>query len=140
MEFWNRMVPEIAVTDYQKSKHFYQELLGFKEKFSRKNPDFSYLEMGEAQIMIEGLDNAAWVTAHTEYPLGRGINFQIEVDDVDSLYEKINRKGYPVFREIMTNWYETAETKSGQKEFLVQDPDGYLLRFCEFVGEELVSA
>ncbi|HAT7741725.1 TPA: VOC family protein, partial [Vibrio vulnificus] len=25
---------------------------------------------------------------------------------------------------------------SGQKEFLVQDPDGYLLRFSQYLGEK----
>jgi predicted lactoylglutathione lyase len=35
---------------------------------------------------------------------------------------------------IEENWYEVNGKKYGNKEFLVQDPDGYLLRFSEDIG------
>jgi hypothetical protein len=37
--------------------------------------------------------------------------------------------------EIEENWYKVNNKKIGNKEFLVQDPDGYLLRFSEDMGE-----
>jgi len=31
-------------------------------------------------------------------------------------------------------WYRVGDQEVGQREFLVQDPDGYLLRFVERLG------
>ena len=38
--------------------------------------------------------------------------------------------------EIEENWYRQGNRLLGNKEFLVQDPDGYLLRFSEDLGEK----
>lgn len=37
--------------------------------------------------------------------------------------------GRPLYRPMMRNAYEVNGEMVGQREFLVQDPDGYLLRF-----------
>ena len=37
------------------------------------------------------------------------------------------------------NWYRQDEYLLGNKEFLVQDPDGYLLRFSEDLGKKKVN-
>lgn len=63
------------------------------------------------------------------YPFGRGVNFSIEVNDIDKVYQQLIRSQYPLFREMMLNKYESNGELIEQKEFLVQDPDGYLLRF-----------
>ena len=39
---------------------------------------------------------------------------------------------------IEENWYRQDNKLLGNKEFLVQDPDGYLLRFSEDLGEKEV--
>ncbi len=39
-------------------------------------------------------------------------------------------------RERQENWYDEGNVLSGQREFLVQDPDGYLLRFTQYLGEK----
>ena len=36
--------------------------------------------------------------------------------------------------EIQENWYRADKVVIGQKEFLIMDPDGYLLRFAEHLG------
>ncbi|SFK33821.1 hypothetical protein SAMN05518863_106167 [Candidatus Pantoea symbiotica] len=51
--FWNRMVPELTVTDFPVSLHFYVSVLGFNIMIKRKEPDFAYLNLGEAQLMLE---------------------------------------------------------------------------------------
>ena len=63
------------------------------------------------------------------YPFGRGINFSIEVDDIDMIYKRLISKKYPLYRTMMSNKYKSNGEYLEQKEFLVQDPDGYLLRF-----------
>lgn len=67
-----------------------------------------------------------WLRWH---PFGRGINFSIEVDDIDAIYEKLVSCEYPLYRPMMVKKYESNGEYIAQKEFLVQDPDGYLLRF-----------
>jgi lactoylglutathione lyase len=31
-------------------------------------------------------------------------------------------------------WYRRGDVLLGQRQFVVQDPDGYLLRFCQDLG------
>ena len=64
-----------------------------------------------------------------QYPFGRGINFSIEVDDIDTLYNKLLAVNHPLYRPMVTSTYEVNGQSTTQKEFLIQDPDGYLLRF-----------
>lgn len=46
--YWNPMVPELTVTDFAVSLHFYTVVLGFEVRIQRQNPDFAYLCFGEA--------------------------------------------------------------------------------------------
>jgi hypothetical protein len=36
-------------------------------------------------------------------------------------------------------WYRTGGVETGQRQFLVQDPDGYLLRLAEVLGERPIA-
>ncbi|HAS8214866.1 TPA: glyoxalase [Vibrio vulnificus] len=80
-------------------------------------------------------DNA-WVTGTLETPLGRGVNFQIELSDIAPVYERLESAGVSLFKEQKDTWYDVGDSLSGQREFLVQDPDGYLLRFSQYLGEK----
>ena len=42
---------------------------------------------------------------------------------------------YEIAFDIEENWYRQDNKLLGNKEFLVQDPDGYLLRFSKDLGE-----
>jgi len=85
--------------------------------------------------MIEQWRDDSWNTGTQGYPLGRGVNFQIELKNISITYQKLIAKHYPLFMDIQENWYQCNGIEVGQKEFLVQDPDGYLLRFCQNIGE-----
>jgi len=134
-QHWNTMVPELNVTDFEVSLQFYTDVLGFKVLHTRKNPNFAYLDQENAQLMIEQWRDDSWNTGTQEYPLGRGVNFQIEMKNISIAYQKLIAKHYPLFMDIEENWYQCHGIEMGQKEFLVQDPDGYLLRFCQNIGE-----
>ena len=43
---------------------------------------------------------------------------------------------YKITFDIEENWYRQDNKLLGNKEFLIQDPDGYLLRFSEDLGEK----
>jgi hypothetical protein len=76
-----------------------------------------------------------WVTGPLESPLGRGINFQIRVSALEPLVAALARAGWPLFMEPEQKWYRTGAVESGVHQFLVQDPDGYLIRFSAHLGE-----
>lgn len=132
-----RLIPELKVRDFTKSLSFYLALAGFVVLFDRPEEDFAMLEREGARIMIEALDNNTrnWSTGQLDYPFGRGMNLQIEVSDVRNLYDNFKRNNYPIFFELEEKWYRKNEKEVGNQQFLVQDPDGYLLRFFQSLGE-----
>ncbi len=136
---WAALVPELTVTDLERSLAFYTELLGFEVAFARPEERFAYLQLGEAQLMLdEYADGRGWQTGVLEPPLGRGINLQIEVERLDALLERLEAAAYPLFVPPEENWYRQNSEMHGNREFLVQDPDGYLLRFSEYLGTKPV--
>jgi len=132
---YNKLIPELSVKDFNRSIEFYVDILGFEINYSREEDKFAMISINKAQIMIEEI-NEYWKTGELEYPFGRGINLQIEVTDVSKMSEKIKDNGIKLFREIEENWYEVNGKQYGYKEFLIQDPDGYLLRFSEDIGSK----
>ncbi|ADI78528.1 MULTISPECIES: bleomycin resistance protein [Pantoea] len=131
--YWNSMVPELTVTDFAASLRFYTVVLGFEVRIQRQQPDFAYLCYGQAQLMIEQFHPQGWNTADLRWPLGRGINFQIEVDDIEAVMARLQQHAVPLYRALRDNHYDTGETTACQRECLVQDPDGYLLRFSQYL-------
>ena len=128
------MVPELTVADFGKSLDFYVKIIGFKIINQRKNPNFAYLDLNDAQLMIEEYHSLGWNIGTLEKPYGRGINFQIEVDDVKKIERSLKEAGIDLYRERSESSYEVNGKKECQIELLVQDPDGYLLRFAEYSG------
>lgn len=127
---FNGLVPELSVTDINKSKNFYIDILGFDLEYERVADKFAFLSYGDTQIMIEEI-NGHWNTEELQYPFGRGINFQIATDDVYKIANKIKKNNINLFRDIMESRYECGCEVVFEKEILVQDPDGYLLRFSQ---------
>lgn len=132
---WAPLVPELLVSNHQESMDFYVDTLGFRVRFTRDNPPFAYLETDESQLMIqEHRENDQWATGELVKPYGRGINLQIEVSSVSPYITRLERAGHQFYEEVQENWYRIDSTEYGNREFLIQDPDGYLLRFVEFIG------
>lgn len=133
-EYWNPLVPELTVKDLEASLRFYCAA-GFSVRFRRDDPPFAYLELGQAQIMLEEEHAGGWNIEPLDRPLGRGINFQIEVSDVRKTSVALIGIGFVPFRDLKDIWYAVSETmEEGQREFLVQDPDGFLVRFVQPLG------
>ena len=141
-DHWSVLVPEMLVRDLARSLVFYCDLLGFTEKFGRPEDGFVYIETGHAQIMLEAMPDDlsnVWVTGELAPPLGRGLNLQIEVADVRVIHDRLAMAGIDLFRPLRRSWYREGEHENGQDEFLVQDPDGYLLRFMQHIGTRPAS-
>ncbi len=129
---FNSLVPELYVLNFQKSIDFYVTVLGFKIEYQRENPKFAFLSYQESQLMIQQEDdNEDWHNAKPEYPFGRGINFQIKTNDAKQLVDKLQDASYLLKRGLEDDWYKVKNSLYACREFLVMDPDGYLLRFSE---------
>jgi len=127
---FNKLIPELGVLNLERSLKFYRDILGFKVEYLRPEDKFAFLSLEGSQIMIQE-KNGIWETGKIEYPFGRGINFQIEVKDVDLLIELLKKHNYPLFEKVKNNTYVVGKKNFMCREFIVPDTDGYLLRFSE---------
>ncbi len=139
---WNQMIPELDVFDLKTSLHFYVDLIGFSVEYERKEDCFAFLRLEKVQWMIQEIDpkNHLWETGTLEYPLGRGINFQIDVTNIEEIYQRLQEEKYPIFQEMEEHWYRRENVLMGCKEFLVQDPNGYLLRFSQDTKNKRITS
>ncbi len=132
-----RIVPELMVTEIGRSLAFYTTLLGFSVRYARPEQRFAYLDQAGAHLMLEEVEDGPrnWKTGPLEPPFGRGIHLQIEVGDVDAIHARLQGAGWPIFWPMEERWYRKDAREVGNRQFLVQDPDGYLLRFFTHLGD-----
>ena len=135
-----RLIPELVVSDIERSMTFYGDVLGFAVMYSRPEDGFAYLDREGAQLMIEQPRgrSRSLVAGELSHPYGRGVNFQIEVADIAPLYERVCALGEP-YLVLEDRWYRGDATLLGNRQFVVQDPDGYLLRFFQDLGERPIE-
>jgi len=124
------LVPELDVTDLDVAREFYVELLGFGVVYERPAERFAYLARDGAAVMLEEAAGPGrrFRTAPLERPFGRGVNFQLEVADVDEIYARVIGAGYPLVVALEEQWYGIDGHEAGNRQFVVADPDGYLWR------------
>ena len=129
------LVPELLVADISASLRFWRDLCGFTVRYERPEEGFAYLALGTAHLMLDQEDlGRSWATGSMQRPLGRGMNLQIAVPDVAPLLDALRRAGIRLFLEPEERWYRIGEEEAGQRQFLVMDPDGYLVRFQFSIG------
>lgn len=134
--YWNKMIPELSVTNLDKSLNFYKTA-GFIVEYDRPENNFAFISLGEIQFMLQQVSaDDKWSVAPLAYPFGNGINFQLEVNNLSEIYDNFKVSGYEISFDIEENWYRQDGKLLGNKEFLIQDPDGYLLRFFQDLGEK----
>lgn len=136
------LVPELDVTEVTRSLRFYVGVLGFRTLFERPVERFAYLERNGVELMIQEAAGPGrrFRTAPLEAPHGRGVNFQLRVDDVDGLHARAVAAGLNIVVAMEERWYrvDVAETggrwhvkgptEAGNRQFVLADPDGYLWR------------
>jgi len=133
--FFPDLVPELLVEDLSASLGFWVALCGFEVLYDRPQEGFAYLHSGTAHLMLEEVGAGRnWIPGALERPLGRGINFQIMVPAINELLGRLAAADWPLFMAAEEKWYDTGDTRAGVAQFLVQDPDGYLVRFSSRLG------
>lgn len=129
------VVPELGVTDLEQSLSFWCGLIGFEVEYDRPHEGFAYITMGPAHIMLDQIAvGRNWLMGDVEYPLGRGINFEIAVAELQPIQDRLGAADWPLFLEPEEKWYRAGDEEIGVRQFLVQDPDGYLLRLQVDLG------
>lgn len=136
------LTPELYCSNIQSSLAFYTKILGFDIQYQREEEGFAMLERQGSRIMLDEICNNServWLTGPLEKPFGRGINFEIKTNNIDKLYAWIQENGIKIFLPIEEKWYRANNIELGNRQFIVQDPDGYMLRFAQDLGERKVN-
>lgn len=135
----NTLVPELSVSNLEKSLHFYRDIIGFRVDFERPEDRFAYMSFFGSELMLEedrerdGI-SAQWIIQPLDFPRGRGLNISIDCKDAEALARRLTDAGFQLRKPLEDCWYRDNNLLHGQRNFLVQDPDGFLLRFAENLG------
>ena len=132
------LTPELLVHNLSISLGFYCDLLGFKVLFERVEQGFVAIGLGEAALMLEQIaDNQdnddPWVVGPLDAPLGRGSNLQRTVDDIERLHQRLLSSDQRLRLPLEDVSYQAGAQLLNVRQFMLQDPDGYLLRFSQIV-------
>lgn len=131
----NPLVPELWCSDFDVSLAFYTGVLGFEVAQQRGGDPHAYLAFHGAQIMLAHweLDGkwAPWLPEQMDRPYGRGVNFQFMVPNVDALHEAILSRGAKPFLDIYEQEIWKTDCMDTRRQFMISDPDGYVLRFAQ---------
>jgi catechol 2,3-dioxygenase-like lactoylglutathione lyase family enzyme len=135
------LVPELDVSSVSCSLRFYEEVLGFSVVYSRPDDGFVYLERKGTHLMIEQAAGPGrrFRTAPLVRPYGRGVNFQLAVSNAVWVRDRAASLGYELVVDLEDRWYRTGQAESGQRQVVVSDPDGYLWRPFQHLGERPVD-
>lgn len=103
--YWNKIIPELSVTNLENSLNFYKTA-GFKIEYDRPENKFAFISLGNIQFMLQELsDNNKWNIGELKYPFGNGINFQLEIENVDKIYNNLKNNNYTITFDLEKNWY-----------------------------------
>jgi catechol 2,3-dioxygenase-like lactoylglutathione lyase family enzyme len=135
-----RLIPELDVSDLDEALAFYVGVLGASVRYARPGERFAYVDMEGVHLMLEDAAGPGrrFRTAPLERPFGRGMNLQIEVADARSIHRSVEAAGYEPLVPMEERWYRAETVERGNLQFVVADPDGYLLRFFTDLGERLL--
>jgi len=114
---------ELFAKDVQASVAFYRDVLGFTPgkgwgEYVPVTSGIVTLGIGPASGLSEQHYFRPEVTAERA---GLGVEIVLEVDDVHTLYEKVQASGYPIETPLKERPWKLTD-------FRVADPDGYFLR------------
>ena len=123
------LVPELYVSDLPTSLSFYRAL-GFQILYARLAEHFAYIERHGAELMLDEPRGRVWLSGPLAQPFGRGINLQITVSDADALFAA-RPASATIIMSPETRLYGRADDTITVRQFVLADPDGYLVRFSQ---------
>lgn len=140
------LTPELCCFNIKTSLLFYLEVLGFTIQYQREDEGFAMLERQGSRIMLDEISSSpangtkrTWISGTLETPFGRGINLEIKTNMIDDLYDRVQQSQAHIFLPIEERWYRANDKELRIRQFIVLDPDGYLLRFSQDIGERKIA-
>ena len=132
---WNSLIAEMMVQDYPAALDWWTRLIGMEPVFTRPAQKLALLQHPDgAQVMIYQRDGD-WEVGLMEQPYGRGAVLQVFVADVTAVHARFAAAGHRFYVDLREKWRDWGDCFGGQREFLVQDPDGYLVMVAQRIGE-----
>lgn len=135
---WAKLAPELHVNDLAASLDFWRGILGFEIAYERREEMFVYLEHPEGHQVMLCQRHGRWETGAFEYPLGRGAMLQLYFESIEPALAAVAARRWPVYHELREIWRRAGDQETGQREFFLQDPDGYLVMVAQNLGERPV--
>jgi len=117
------------VRDFQKSVHFYEDLLGMERLKSWDRPGKEpgiILRAGEGRTFE--LFGPPPGGKHDDC-IASGVEISTRVDDVDAWHDQLQSAGVPIARGLVDNPW-------GDRSFGIDDPDGVSLWFFQVIGPD----
>ena len=134
-----KLVPELLVTSIEESLAFYRDKLGFTVQYARPEEAFAYLDREGAQLMLSEPVGRLFLVGELFRPYGVGMNPQIEVADIEALYIEVSAQLLDLMLPLDDSWYRRDDELTGNRQFVIVDPDGYVLRFFQDLGTRPVE-
>ena len=136
---WAKLAPELLVGDIEASLGFWKGVLGFEIAYQRPEEKFVYLEHPEGHQIMLCQRHGRWETGPLERPFGRGAMFQLYFKSIGPVLAAVSAFGWPIYHELREIWRRAGDRETGQREFFLQDPDGYLIMVAQNLGESPIS-
>lgn len=131
---WAGFVAELHVGDIDASLSFWRDVLAFSVAYQRPTERFVYLERADGSQIMLCEQNGRFETGAMERPLGRGVMFQLYVDDLEAVLERPAARALTIYLGPREIWRAVGALEFGQREVFVQDPDGYLVMVAQNIG------
>lgn len=80
----------VFVTDWERSLHFYSEILGIPIAFRGDDMGWAELETGDAKLALERMDPN---DPEAEKLIGRFVGASLQVDDIAGTYSSLVERG-----------------------------------------------
>src|SRR5437762_5953617 len=122
-----KLTPNLVVSNVERSIAFYRDVLGFT--LTTTVPDaspfvFAILQSGGVEIFLNAPEPAiAEYPAFAKRPIGGTLTLYIAVHGIKGLFDTLKSR-VQIVGPLEKKFY-------GVTEFVIQDPDGYLITFGE---------
>lgn len=116
---WLHLMPNLPVSDMERSVAYYQEALGFRLAWRTVDGSLAALASGEIEMLL--------LVPWTQGSPPPTYSAYVYVEDPDALYTEYQQAGADIIEPVATRSY-------GMRDFAVRDPDGH--RFTLGRGDE----
>jgi lactoylglutathione lyase len=129
MPHFQKLTPNLLVSNVERSLAFYIDTLGFERGLTvPEQSPFVFASVTSGPIEIFFNDAATAVKEYPAFggkPLGATGTMFIELEGVEALHDRL-RSSVKIVMPLVTQFY-------GMREFAIEDPDGYVVTFAERV-------